>query len=510
MSPEWKAKLKNFAKRSAKRLFWIGLVVAVFYGIENWRGSRYFDDHVASLKSRGESLQLAEIFPPPKPLKDEDNAAFASVFDRFYIKDPATGARRWAFEDLQLVPDDLPQQQKEAIADWNKKFSEMPTRLSNSWSPADLADSITPSAKDNGMRKKQKLHGKEEVSKLDPPEVVIAKLQETHSGFLDVLKLAGQRSSCAWPEMGLSEYAPQGVKMGQSCMRVMFFGCLLALSQNKSDDAFMFFKAFTRYATSVRTFRSATSLTNPIAGVSLISKLLMAGISAPSWTERQLGEIQTLLPEVNVADELVQQLRDGRIQLAHGWNSSSWLEFETQTMPCGGTGPDFMNLLFYIGPSGWHQRNRVLHSEMTQRRIDFIRDGKPLSQLNSLGFPDQGFFYNLFALDTGFERSACLESAQTLDAFSLCSVAVALRRSKIAIGVFPKSLDQLVPKFLPALPKSYFDGRSPSYRIEPNGQFKLWYFGLDGDDDAGRSEYDEGKRRYPKNDCDLVFSPSPH
>jgi hypothetical protein len=107
------------------------------------------------------------------------------------------------------------------------------------------------------------------------------------------------------------------------------------------------------------------------------------------------------------------------------------------------------------------------------------------------------------------ERSTCIQSAQSLDTFSLCSAATALQRFKIHAGEFPKSLDQLVPTFLPALSKSYFDGRAPSFQIEPNGQFKLWHFGIDGDDDGGRSEYDEGKRRYPKNDCDLVFSSSP-
>ena len=504
MSPEWKAKLKNFAKRSAKRLFWIGLVVAVFYGIENWRGNRYFDEHVASLKSRGESLKLAEIFPPPKPLKDEDNAAFASVFDRFYIKDPATGARRWALNDLQLVPDDLPQQQKEAIAEWNKAIIEIGSKPCKSCSPAELANAIKSAGKGDTKQKKLGL-----VADSESPESVIAKFQQTHAGFLNDLKMAGQRPGCAWPESGRSEYVPQGIIIGQNCIRAMARGYLLALAQNNSDKALMFLSALIRFASCDRTPGSHYSSSFRIHGLGMISTLLRAGVSAPTWTDQQLSEIQRLLPEVDVVDGLVQELREGRAELAHRWNSPYWLENEVHYMTCGGQWAGFMSLAFKCGPHGWHQRNRVLHSEMTQRRIDFIRDGKPLSQLNSLGFPDQGFFYNLFALDTGFERNACLESAQTLDAFSLCSVAVALRRSKIENGVFPKSLDQLVPKFLPELPKSYFDGRIPSYRIDPNGQFRLWYFGLDGDDDAGRGEYDEGKQRYPRNDCDLVFSPPP-
>ena len=271
----------------------------------------------------------------------------------------------------------------------------------------------------------------------------------------------------------------------------------------------MLYKALICFATSERTHGSYFSCVIRISRLSMISKFLMAGISAPSWTELQLTEIQKLLPEVDVAVGLLEELREGRARLAVRWNSSIWLEEETQNMTCGEWWAGFMTLFYKYGPSGWHQRNRVLHSEMTQRRIDFIRAGKPLSQLNSLGFPDQGSFYNLFALDNGSEKSTSVESAQTLDAFSLCSVAIGLQRCKISMGEFPKSLDQLVPTFLPALPKSYFDGRTPSYRIEPNGQFKLWYFGIDGDDDGGRGEYDEGERRYPKNDCDLVFSSPP-
>lgn len=514
MSPERKAKLKKFAKRSAKRLLLFGAVLGVLYGIENWRGNRYFDDHVASLKSRGESLKLEEIFPPAKRLRDEDNVAFAPVFDRFYIKDPASGARRWALDDLKLVPIDLPQQQREAIADWNKAIIAISSISGKSCYPAELAIEIKSAGKGEGMRKKRKLH-KDEGSGAglltdgESPESVIAKFQESHSGFLNELKVAAQRSGCGWPELGLSEYLPQGITIGQNCMRAMSRACLLALAQNQSDEAFLFCRALIRFAKSERTPGSYFSCTYRISGLGMISKLLMAGISAPSWTAHQLAEIQSLLPEADIADGLVEELREGRARLANQWHSSSWIDYEIQIMPCGGSGPEFMNLLFYIGPRGWHQRNRVLHSEMTQRRIDFIRAGKPLSELKSIGFPDQGFFYKLFALDDGSERSTCIQSAQSLDTFSLCSAAIALQRFKIHAGEFPKSLDQLVPTFLPALPKSYFNGRTPSYRIEPSGQFRLWYFGLDGDDDGGRGEYDEGKRRYSPPDFDLVFSSPP-
>jgi len=64
-------------------------------------------------------------------------------------------------------------------------------------------------------------------------------------------------------------------------------------------------------------------------------------------------------------------------------------------------------------------------------------------------------------------------------------VALAVERYRLAHGNWPESLDQLVPKLLPAIPKDLFDGKPIRYRPLSDG-VAIYSVGPDGIDDGGK------------------------
>ena len=51
----------------------LAVMVGVFYGVEDWRGARAWDQAQRKLAAAGESLDPATLIPPPVP--DERNVA---------------------------------------------------------------------------------------------------------------------------------------------------------------------------------------------------------------------------------------------------------------------------------------------------------------------------------------------------------------------------------------------------------------------------------------------------
>jgi hypothetical protein len=57
-----------------------------------------------------------------------------------------------------------------------------------------------------------------------------------------------------------------------------------------------------------------------------------------------------------------------------------------------------------------------------------------------------------------------------------------------AKGAYPERLDQLVRKYLDAIPRDVIKGGAMKYRREANGKYVLYSRGWDTKDDGGDSE----------------------
>jgi hypothetical protein len=93
--------------------------------------------------------------------------------------------------------------------------------------------------------------------------------------------------------------------------------------------------------------------------------------------------------------------------------------------------------------------------------------------------------YLLFFSGSGRFESYLLKLARVETARRLTVTAIALKRYHLQHGVYPSSLNDLVPAFLPAVPADFMDGQPLRYKLRPDGDFLLYSVGEDGKDDGG-------------------------
>ena len=98
----------------------------------------------------------------------------------------------------------------------------------------------------------------------------------------------------------------------------------------------------------------------------------------------------------------------------------------------------------------------------------------------------------------------------------IAATACAAERFRIARGILPERLGDLVPEFLDKVPEDPFrvtppvfhSGQPLSYRVKDNGEFVVYSWAMNGKDDVG-DEPDLGKRANPSYNYDLTFTVAP-
>ncbi len=90
------------------------------------------------------------------------------------------------------------------------------------------------------------------------------------------------------------------------------------------------------------------------------------------------------------------------------------------------------------------------------------------------------FSQSLLWLRTFPQRVAVAESAR-----QLAITAIALHRYRLQHGNWPADVRALVPEFCADVPRDPMDGQPLRYRLQPDGQFRLYCIGPDGIDDHG-------------------------
>lgn len=164
-----------------------------------------------------------------------------------------------------------------------------------------------------------------------------------------------------------------------------------------------------------------------------------------------------------------------------------------------------------LGPNGWRDRNRISANVFTQKMLESLDNATPpILRSFILTEPIHSNAPYDFLTETISRKNICGIVCRIAELRQLAPVAIALKRYQITNGSLPDELTQVIPEFLPKLPQSYFNAMVPKYRRLPEGSFKLWFYGLDGDDDDGRSQDQAKDGAYdPARDGDIVFEPGP-
>lgn len=91
------------------------------------------------------------------------------------------------------------------------------------------------------------------------------------------------------------------------------------------------------------------------------------------------------------------------------------------------------------------------------------------------------------ALERALEKAAYAEARKELTV-----AAIALKRYALEHGHWPERLEELVPKFLTAVPRDWYSGGNLQYRRNGDGTFLLYSVGEDRRDDGGHAGSVEG------------------
>ena len=135
-----------------------------------------------------------------------------------------------------------------------------------------------------------------------------------------------------------------------------------------------------------------------------------------------------------------------------------------------------------------------------------VRSGQPFNEalrqqqarLNELGISvlEKDSDNLLFYSSDSDPRSLFSRSVQSLQRFTnrllvaeaarqMTVAANSLKRFALKHGHYPSDLTELIPEFLPAVPKDPVSGQALRYHLNGDGTFKLYSIGEDGEDNAG-------------------------
>lgn len=228
-----------------------------------------------------------------------------------------------------------------------------------------------------------------------------------------------------------------------------------------------------------------------IAMVEQALQPIWAGLAKRMWEDTQLERLDARLERVNIVADVHRCLRGERafalamITAAPGSGD-----------PQPGLPMDAMRQVLRKWPRAFVYRNQINIARAYQRVLLDRLDPTGPSVRSGHTSEDQalrkqyGTFspYNVFAPQLLLALEKSVENAAASQAtVTLARVACALERHRLAFGHYPKTLDELTPKFLVRIPPDPVNGGLLRYRREDPDRFTLYSVALNGVDDGGTS-----------------------
>jgi hypothetical protein len=223
-------------------------------------------------------------------------------------------------------------------------------------------------------------------------------------------------------------------------------------------------------------------------------------LQAESLNDTDLARLQEIMVGHNFVDAAQEALL---VEASLVPSNYSWLERNLSTFAkfesLQGRGPLGSSLGIAIRNLLWP----ILWAEMDQARalsrfVDDFRLGKELIDhrnaqvLAGKNALDEIPVYTLWryplasAFPEGSHRALWLAAVRFETRRQMILAAIALKRHQLAHnGVYPESLEELVPAYLAAQPHDWFDGKPLKYKRLEDGTFLLYSVGRDGIDHGG-------------------------
>ncbi len=460
-------------------LLFAGLVtlLALLWGIENYRGRHAWEACRKELLAAGEKLDLADFVPAPVP--DEQNFAMtpllAPLFDYLPESQRTATSGRWrdtnAFEHAHFLGRLAGEPKTTGDGRDNRRLLDLAAR----------AAAIDRQAKRTNAAP---------ADRSDAARQILAGL-EPGAAELAELRAAAQRPFARFNiryNDGPATLLPH-LAVLKGIANVAQLRTLAELELGRNDAAVVDLALVQRVAEAAKNEPFLISGLVRLAIVQIELQAVWEGLARHRFTESQLAALQTHLAGLNLIADYVYCMRGERALC-----NDTLAKMRQGTLPSdtfSGLPGDY-SASFVTMPAGWFYQNQVTINRIDQKLIAVDAAGR---RLNPRRFADDsvwqrdlaGFLpYKVLArLLLPAVNKAVMKFAYGQACVDQAVLACALERHRLALGGYPASLAELAPKFLATLPVDLVNGEPLHYRLVAPDHFQLYSVGWNLKDDGG-------------------------
>ena len=502
--------MKAFFRWTLIGLAALGLLAALFYGEEDWRGWHAWNQFKNQCEARGIKLDSAGFLPPKVP--DDLNFAMSPVWIaeiKLVWRDNPQKAAAWYGDRIN----------DEAVSKMVSQLPVSPSGLTgDNWNPGQPPASpvvsgnwVTAHATDLTLW--QSYYRKLERT---IPTAGIAVAPQPQSPAADVLLALGKfdpiiekvRQDAAMPDSQFpviyttddpAEILLPHLAIIKRYAQVLQLRASAELQNGQPDQALADVKLMLRLTDSVRTEPFIISHLVRIAIVNLTLQPVWEGLAAHQWSDAQLMELDAELAKLDFLADYQFTMRG---ELVFQGGIIDYLRRHPgQFSDLTGNGNSRpASLLTRIGwhlvPRGWYYQNQ-LHSarpmvelflplaDTNQRTVSPSASRRADAAVQAETRHPNTFNVTEKLLLPGL-ATVVRRFAYGQETVDLARVAIALERFRLAQGGYPATLDALEPRFIEKVPSDIITGQPLHYRLSSDWQFTLYSVGWNEKDDGGK------------------------
>lgn len=489
-------------------LAWTATVIALFYGIENWRCRRVWAQYLSAAEARGEHLDFSDFIP--KPIRDDQNFFMADSLPETIFN--AAPGKEYVFKDNYSWAEkhiDPP--------DTNRAGTEFHLIDLSAWEKAlAAATALGTGASAPGAQARgpwiYRVTDPDPTSRGAAAPGVLRGLQDI-APILDALQAASSRPEARFPadydtENPSTIRLPQLSELRHATDRLRLRACA-ELALGRTDDALKDLKLMFYLSDAVRNEPFLVSGIDPIIMLPEQVQVIREGLAAHRWSDAQLQDIQEWLLACDWVSGLQHALAGER---ASAIAVSEYYRLKKNfaamliafAAPAGLPTPEVGLpglILAAIMPQGWvhlEQINATDYSRaLFQGAIDpaakriFPRRLEANIALSERTVPTgdlDAIMHHRFMVwewiaMTNTSLVRLFASAQCVN--DEAAIACGLERYRLAKGNYPTGVDGLAPAYIPALPNDALTGQPYRYRRDRADTYALYSVGWNLKDDDG-------------------------
>jgi len=457
-------------------------LISLFYIEEDWRGARAWAATKAEWEAKGVSFDPQTYFPPPIP--DAENLGAIPLFKMDPDPDDP---------DHEIVTLTLNRATRNGLPG-----NDLPNHFMGNWQVGRMPDL-------EKIRTSIAAAYAESFKSVPPPSDSLAQFEALYPFIAELRSAATTRPHCRF-EADHSDQFPGTrtftLPVSQiKVSKILTLDAILALAEHQPDLALEDIKTNRKLISGVQ---RDPSLVPGFVGTgtgAIASTAIYDGIALHSWNDAQLAEIQDELARIDYLQNFQFSMRSEAI--TQDAPNIDFLKNNRQ----GKYGDIFeewysksvSSLIYLSMPNGWFDENksRVVAAELSisqtvdpkSRRVypesaDALETQAMAFKTRWDGYAPWNIIYILATPDVVWATSKfAVAQVAFIDE---TRIACGLERYRLAHGVYPDSLEALVPGCIDEVPHDIMNGEPYHYRVRPDGTFLLYSVGWNQKDDGGK------------------------